>query len=173
MALPHMCCTGDEDVARCIAGTCWIIKEHILIRLTKTTWNKLDSKHFLVGQIITVNLIPFGCEAKDNWGKKAVAIAKWNPETPVSPHQLLIYFKKIHLQPSNLPTFQTNPAKHQQNCESCSGISDPWVSSLSKGTGTTPLQLELRGHDVPLARRGDTARRRSRYLQRKNDDCKP
>ena len=58
-------------------------------------WNKLDSKHFPVGQIITVNLIPFGYEAKDN-KKNAVAKAKWNRETgPVSPHQLLLYQKTI------------------------------------------------------------------------------
>lgn len=106
----NMRCTGDEDVARRIAGTCWIIKEHILIRLTKKTWNKLESKHFPVGQIITVNLIPFGCEAEET--KNAVAIAKWNPETPVSPHQLLLYSKKKSI--FNLPTFQLSK-QIQQN----------------------------------------------------------
>ena len=42
----NMCCTGDEDVARCIAGTCWIIKEHILIRLTKKNMKQIRVEAF-------------------------------------------------------------------------------------------------------------------------------
>lgn len=49
--------------------------------------------------------------------KKGSGNCKMKPRNSCfTPPTSNLFQKKIHLQPSNLPTFQTNPAKHQENC---------------------------------------------------------